>query len=385
MENATRVKPFFYLLGIVTAAFSIFAAVLMTEPGQSLDLPRAWVVGYFELRWLMIAINLALLAGLWWLNGKYRFLKSLWLWLASAGVITCIIAANFLLVLFFPSYQHGANYISVAEADAMFADEDVFYAIELNGEVRGYPRKHLEIPHIAGAKFGDDEVIMTFCALSNLPVVYPQDIGTGESDIGILIQVHNNLVMVDRKSNELIQQITGRTEFSNKKLRSYPNEMMTWASFKQLYPDAEVFVYEFNRVVDSFLLAIFEGPMEKQFSEEHGAIFPTLNLTDTRLPNKEQVWGLDISGEQAAFTLAFMQQNPTFAFELGGRPLLIHYDSQYGTVNLFDRSIDGEPISVSQVDRRGKSPSGSLKKLPMHNGVFWMVWSHWFPETRVFN
>jgi hypothetical protein len=29
--------------------------------------------------------------------------------------------------------------------------------------------------------------------------------------------------------------------------------------------------------------------------------------------------------------------------------------------------------------------NGRLQQLPMHNGVFWMVWSHWYPDTQVFN
>lgn len=40
--------------------------------------------------------------------------------------------------------------------------------------------------------------------------------------------------------------------------------MMTSANIKKLYPDAEVFIYEFNRTLDNLLLALFEGPMEKQ-------------------------------------------------------------------------------------------------------------------------
>ena len=133
--------------------------------------------------------------------------------LASFGVVICIVAANFLLPVFFPSYQYGATYISVTEADAILDDGDVIYAVEIEGDVRGFPRKHLEIPHIAGDTIGGIDVVMTFCALSNLPVVIEQDFGYGESDLGILIQTHNNLVMVDRNSCELIQQITREPEF----------------------------------------------------------------------------------------------------------------------------------------------------------------------------
>ena len=374
----------FLTLAVVTAIFSIFLAVLMTEPGQSLNLPREWVVGYYANRWFFIVINLVLLAALWWLNNKYQFWRRIWMVLASTGVILCIIAANFMLPTLFPAYQHDANYVTVAEADELLSDDAVIYAVEINGETKGYPRKHLEIPHIAGANIGGEEVVMTFCGLSNLPVVYDQDIGHGRSDLGVLLQTHNNLLMVDRESGELIQQITGNAEFAGKKLKTHPNTMMSWANFKRLYPDAEVFIYEFNRALDGILEALFEGPMEKQFSEEHGAIFPTLAMEDNRLPNKEEIWGLDTGSEQAAFTRDFLQENPTFQFNLGGNEYVIAYNAEYDAVNLFERSIDGRVIDVENIDISGQTSAGKLSKVPLHNGVFWMIWAHWFPDTKVF-
>jgi hypothetical protein len=357
----------------------------MTEPGQSLNLPRSWIINYHANKWTIMSLNIVLLGGLWYLNSKFQFWKNMWMYLASLGVIFCIIAANFLLTAFFPSYQYDANYVSIQEANDILSDDDIIYAVENNGETKGFPRKHLEIPHIAGASIGGEDVMMTFCALSNLAVVYEQDIGYGESDIGILIQVHNNLLMVDRESGELIQQITGKTEFSGKELKSYPNEMMSWRVFKQLYPDAEVFIYDFNRLLDTLLLALFEGPMEKQFSEEFGPIFPTLSMQDNRLPYKEQVWGLNIEGEQVAFTKNFMENNPTYEFEQGGKQLVIYYDKEFDIVTLFEQTIDTSPAGIADLDFKGNTPHGKLKKIPLHNGVFWMIWSHWFPDTKLYS
>lgn len=39
-----------WLLGIVSVCMAIFAAVLMTEPGQMLDVERSWIVQYHEYR-----------------------------------------------------------------------------------------------------------------------------------------------------------------------------------------------------------------------------------------------------------------------------------------------------------------------------------------------
>ncbi len=385
IEATKNQRMLFIVVAIVTAAYSIFAAVLMTEPGQSLNLPRSWVVTYYQYRWFFIGLNVVLLAYLWYLHLTLNIWMKFWMSLATIGVGVCIVAANFLLTAFFPSYQYGANYVSIEEADSILDDSDVIYAVEINREVRGYPRKHLEIPHIAGDNIGGKEVVMTFCALSNLPVVIEQDIGFGKSDIGILIQTHNNLVMVDRQSGELIQQITRKTEYSDNEIVSHPNTMTTWGSFKVLYPEAKVFNYEFNRVVDSLLLTMFEGPMEKQFNNEYGPIFPTLAMSDKRLLPKEQVWGFDIGNVQVAFTRSFVQKNPLFKFTLEELPLVLVYDEEHDIVNLFDGAIDGQLIDFESIDFRGITENEQLAQLPMHNGVFWMVWSHWYPNTLVYD
>ena len=342
------------------------AAIVMTEPGQTLALPRDWVVTYFAHRYMFIVVTFAGLAGLWWLHYRYRLGHRWWMIAASAGVVVCTMLANFFLSTIFPTYQHRAEYVSVAVADRALTDEDVIYAVEINGETRGFPQEHMKIPHIAGATIGGKNVVMTFCALSNLPVVFDQTVGPNFADLRVLLQTHNNLIMSDRQSGEVIQQITGRAEFSDRVLTQYPNTMLSWRAFKRAYPDAQVFLYPFDRKLDEIILAIFEEPLKRQFSEAHGPMFPTLALADQRLSNKAQVWGVDVGGEQAAFTREFLIANPEFTFDLGGKSLVITYDTALATAKLFDRTPEG-------------------KHLPMHNGVFWMVWAHWFPATQVFD
>lgn len=384
MNDITKQQSrWFLLVAFVTATFSIFSAVLMTEPGQSLNLPRQWVVAYYQYRWLFIAVNLGLLGYLWYLHQKFNIWSKVKMILASTGVLTCIIAANFLLALFFPSYQYSANYVPVSQADKVLQDDEIVYAVEINGEVRGYPREHLVIPHIAGDTIGGKDVVMTFCALSNLPVVIEQDIGHGQSDLGILIQTHNNLVMVDRRSGELVQQINMQSEFDETHINVHPNTMMTWENFKDIYPQGEVFIYEFERAVDSFLLTIFDKPMQRQFSEDHGPMFPTLDMSDDRVGFKEQVWGLDMGQEQIAFTREFAQQNPRFEFEMNEQPMIMVYDEQRDILNVFSLQKEGQTVSVESVDIRGYSDQGRLEQVPLHNGVFWMIWSHWYPQTQL--
>jgi hypothetical protein len=378
-------QQLFLTVALTTAGLSIFSAVLMTEPGQSLNLPRSWTITYYQYRWQLITLNIGLLALLWHLHARFAIWSRVWMSLASLGVAICIPATNFLLALLFPSAQHDANYASLATADALLDDNAIIYAVEINNEVRGYPRSHMEIPHIAGDNIGGKDVALTFCALSNLPMVIEQDIGLGTpSELGILIQTHNNLVMVERNSGELIQQITMNPEFTDAKIITHPNTMMSWKHFKQAYPQAKVFLYASDRAVDSFLQNVFEQPMKKQFDRSQGAIFPTLDMQDQRLNPKEQVWGFDNGTSQVAFTRAFALENPAYRFELDGQALVLVYDEEVDTVSLFNQKVDNQLLEFENVDFRGVTDNGRLHQLPMHNGVFWMVWSHWYPDTQLF-
>jgi hypothetical protein len=385
MRNKTNVSTvIFYAVAIITAGLAIFFAVIMTEAGQFLNIPREWMIGYYSNKWTFIVLNLVFLALLWFLNIKYNIWRKLWMYLASLGVVISIISANFLMPIIFPTSQYTANYVSITEADKILEDDSIIYAVEINGEAKGYPRKHLELPHVAGANIGGEEVAMTFCGLSNLPIVYEQSMLGGKSKLGVLSQTHNNLLMVEMNSGELIQQITATTEFSKKKLKTYPNTMMSWKSFKSLYPKAEVFIHPFERPLDTVLRLMLAGPTVQQFSEEYGPAFPTLSLKDHRLTNKDQVWGLDAGSEQAAFSKSFFEKNPIYSFSLGGGEYVIVYDSEYDVVNLFNRSVDGKIIEVTEIDRNGQTPTVKLKKEALHNGIFWMIWVEWFPDTKVF-
>ncbi len=87
-------------------------------------------------------------------------------------------------------------------------------------------------------------------------------------------------------------------------------------------------------------------------------------------------------GSQAAFTRSFLQSHPVYPFELGGQRLLIVYDAEHGIVSLFDGPANDV---VAEIAKTGIDSVEGLTRLPIHNGVFWMVWAHRFPETLVFS
>lgn len=380
MNSAT--KPF-SILAIFTATYSIFSVLLMSDIGQFIALPKSGVILYYQFAWLFGGINLILLAVLWYMHLKCKVGPRWLMIVASIGVPLCVFAANTMNGLLFPTKQHTATYVSVLEADTILEDKQVIYVLELNGVVRGYPQDHLELPHVAGAEFGDEKVAMTYCGLSNLPVAIGQDIGFGESDFRVMAQVNNNLILKDHETGELVQQITATTEFGGEPLTVYPNTMMTWKSFKELYPEGQVFTYAFDRMIDPMFRWFFAKTLEIQDDREKGAAFPTVSLDDKRLNAKELVWGYRKGESQIAFTREFAQQNPIHKFDINDEPLVLVYDAGHDIVTLFSRMKDGQEVSFESVDFRGQTETVRLNQKPLYNAVYWMVWTHWFPKTEL--
>lgn len=385
MTNSDLTQPLFAklsftVLALTCAGLAIFAAILMTEPGQLLNLNRDWIINYYRYKWLYAALDLALFFGVMYLGLKYRIWRPVYLILAGVGVSLSLYAANALLDHFFPTKHKNAVYISIEQANSLLANDEIVYAVEIGGEAVAYPRRFMEIPHVAGKNIGGKNIAMTFCALSNLPVVYDTRMNDQETDLGILLQTHNNLVLYDDNSGELIQQITGETEFGAPEMETYANQMMSWKSFKSIYPKGEVFEYKFDRWLDGALLAVFADGMKQQFDPDRGPLFPTLRLDDTRLPLKEQVWGLNINGDRVAFARSFFDKHASYNTTVGSLPIVLSYNTEFDTLGVFRRDAD---IEVTEVDVYGNSSGGKLARVPSYNGVFWMVWSHFFPDTRV--
>lgn len=374
----------FIVIAAVTVTYSLFSVLLMSDVGQFIALPRSWIITHYKFNWLFGGINLLMMASLWYLHVAHNIGRKWWMIWGTVGVLLSIVAANVINYVIFPSKHHGANYITVQEADTKLQDHQVIYVVEINGDVRGYPQDHLEIPHIAGSKIGGEDVAMVYCGLSNFALVFGQDYGYGKSDWGVMAQVHNNLLLKDHESGELIQQITATTEFSGTKLNVYPNTMMNWASFKELYPGAKVFIYPFDRLLDPIIKWAFEASLKIQNDRDRGAAFPTLSMSDKRLNQKELMWGYNSGEAQIAFTRDFAKKNGVYRFELNGEALVLVYDTDHDIVTLFNRIKDGQEVEFQSVDFRGQTETTQLEQMVLYNGVYWMVWSHWFPDTKLY-
>lgn len=355
-------KIIFNVYAALLAFIAIFCVILMTEPGQSLNVPRDWLLHYYDnMAWYITLQSLALI-GLWLLSEKWQMWSRKLMLLATAGVVFTFWGTMHLMPTVFPTQQFSAQFFTVEEADKHIPEEDQrVYVVEMNDEVRIFPRYHVQIPHVAGWQSQGTDYAITYCGLSNLAMVVETDYGLGEANLQVLGQAHNNLIFKDVNNDIAIQQITMQSEFTDHSTKLHTNTQMDWQTAKEMYPDAKVYLYGMDRFVDKLLLNVFEAPLEMQRTEGEKFIFPTLDLVDQRMDVKTEIFGYDNGKAQIAIHPDFARANNGYQFELAGEQLHIDTDGQ--------------------VVRLMNSETG--KQVPTHNGVHFGIWAQFFTDSEV--
>jgi hypothetical protein len=388
MQNNGIINHITWTLVGLSLAIALFGVALFTELGQLLNLPSNWLyaihpyLGWASVLLLLVAMYVV------FRHIRYDFMSRRLMIGYVVLLVGMIIVVNYFVpYIWLRGHHHTAEFISVPEADVLLQDEEDVFVLEIGGDARAYPRDWMMIPHIAGDIVGGDEVVMTYCALTNLPQAFSSYIDGDKTNLKVLSQVHNNLVMVDTNSGELYQQITNSSPVSGKVLSPRSGQRMPWRSFKQLYPDGRVFHIEQSGLLgllDKITYAMFMYSLEDHYTGLD-PLFPTLRLDDKRLPDKEQIWGINLSGDRVAYTLSFLEKTPVHNTMIGGQPVVVAWFPKFETLGVFSRHVDGHVIEVSEIDVYGNTPNGKLERLPQYPNVFWMVWSHWFPDTKVMN
>ncbi len=381
-QKSRFIRFVFVVLALATVIPAVGGAVLLTEAGQMIAIPRSWVVNFFYFR-LPVSVGICITMVLLLLfQGTHRLVKQYVLILLLVGIVGCLFTINsFVPDYWLRSLQHTAQYTSIQVADERLLDNDDVFVLEINGVARAFPRDWMMLPHLAGDDFAGVQATMSYCVLSNLPMAFSSLYEGNTTDYKVIAQVHNNLIFTDKNSGELFQQITGVGEYSNKKLEQYPVQRMPWHSFRALYPDGLVLEYPVPNMLDKITTDLFDRELLKHYSGK--PLFPTLNLKDHRLPNAEQVVGIEAGGEYLAVTRSFLEANPVYNLELGGKNIVLAWFSEYETHGVFKGELNGKPASIKKIDPYGKTPEGKLERLNAYPGVLWMVWSHWHPDTKL--
>ncbi len=371
----------------VALVMSAMAAFVLTEAGQLVNLPRSFAINFFNYReWVALLSVTSLLIALL-INYREKFISRSYTLLSSAAVVGMLVSAFFIMpYFFFLPQQEGAEYISVSEVAGYLSEDEDVLVLEHDGSATAFPTSRIWWPHIAGLQANGQPVNMTYCVLTNSGVAYSLVVAGQTMDMKVLMQTHNNLVFFDEKSGETVQQITGVQDSSGNKLAQFPTQMMRWKDFQKAYPKGKVFFNEFDSLREKTVQLMFGLPLQGYESlDRKDPMFPTLSLADTRIPNKSKVWGVEIAGESLAITKNYLLQQSQLITELGDEKIVIAYFPEFNSVGGFSLSDVSDALPLEQLDFYGNVAGQKLERINVFSEVYWMVWSHFHPDTRLFN
>lgn len=346
---------------------------------------------------------------IWWKNkevcsrGLLAFLVFLFIFNYHSGMINP--------KWMFRSQQHAARFVPVTEAadhmqrslhlahfgpDSYASVDDInVLVLETDNGAYAYSDYYLLQPHVVKADtINNEEVIMTYCGLTNLGIAYSPVIQDNPLDLTVMTQLKNNLVLFDKNSGEAIQQIWGTMERDESKqaMKEWPTIRMPFGSFKQLYPDGKVFINEIASFGENPVLAVWDRLVRHvmmlwgvglNWIDNEKPAFPTIDYKDKRLPMKELVYAISINDDHVVYSKDFViEQGNTINVVIGGEEVVVDYDEEFDSLTAFFNDTNAQ---VRDVDIFGYIEDGTqLSRVnTLKSKLFWFIFVEFFPDTDV--
>ena len=306
------------------------------------------------------------------------------------------------------------SFVSLSVGDRWLDDLEPVIAVEVNGDARAYPLQILMWHEIVIDSIGDVPVIVTFCPLCNTAITFDRRVnGEPRTFITSGALRRSDLIMLDLETESFWQQITGEAIVgtdTGQRLKFLPSQIVSWAEFKQTFPDAVVLSREtgFNR---DYGINPYGG-YDRIGSD---TLFRVDEFGDERLDLKERVVAVEIDGDTVAFPFSELSVHVVLETDVAGRPVVAFWQpdtlsaldksfivgsANVGSAGAFVPLVDGERLSFEARDGEivdtqsgsvwnvlGRAISGPLEGTSLepvvHANHFWFAWSVFQPETRI--
>jgi len=305
------------------------------------------------------------------------------------------------------------DFIPPKKASRWLADNEPVILVEHNGEARAYPLQILIWHEMANDRIGDLPIVVTFCPLCNSSLVFDRRIDGEVHEFGVSGMLRNSdLVMYDRKTDSLWQQLTGEAivgDYTGKRLKVVTSQVVPFEDFRKQFPDGKVLSRNtgHNRPYGKTPYAGYEG--------KRGTIFPVKLEAQVPVHPKERLVTLTGNGKSMAFPFSYLRKRQVAEDKIGGEPFVIFYEERgvsaldseriskskdIGSVGVFSPVVDGERLKFREkkgnfedkqtgstwnlLGRAVDGPMKGKKLKPLQHGVYYaFAWLAFRPDTDV--
>ena len=248
-----------------------------------------------------------------------------------------------------------AVFVSAGEVDYL-RENDLVMTLTHNGITRAYPTRILDHHEIVNDMFGADPVAVTYCPLCGSGLAFDRRQDGQVLDFGVSALLHNSdLVMYDRQTDSLWQQITGEA-FAGKsrgnQLKTLPLSMVTWKDWQQQYPHAQVLT------IEGIESDRYQKDAYGDYAESERLYMP-VSATDARLHPKRVIYGMEIGDRSIAVDADWLAGEGRWSNDYEGKKLLLTRQAN-GEV---EASLAGQQITVHR--------------------MYWFAWYSFHPNTAL--
>ena len=250
----------------------------------------------------------------------------------------------------------------VPARNSRLRDDDRVLGVALQGTARAYPVRILNWHEVVNDRFGDRGIVVTYCPLCGTGMAFEAQIDTTAASFGVSGLLYNSDVLLyDRATQSLWSQIL-KTAVSGPlkgtRLQSVSMAHTSWADWRSRHPDTQVLSTDtgFTRDYQRDPYAGYESVPRLMFDVQH---------RDDRVPLKEWVLGIEVSGTHKAYPFSTLASRVNRQGELldtvNGQRLRIRYQATHRSAEAFDE--------------HGKPWPGTM--------AYWFAWVAFHPQTDV--
>lgn len=289
--------------------------------------------------------------------------------------------------------------VSVTNAGYL-SDNDLVLIVEKSEEVRIYPHPILDWHEIINDKIGNKAFAVTYCPLTGSGICWDRVIDGTETTFGVSGLLYNtNLIPYDRKTNSnwsqmRLQSVNG--ELKETFVKTLPIFETSWATAKQLYPNAKVVSTNtgFSRSYGVYPYG--------NYKTSHSSLLFPVNHEDNRLNAKERVLGILGESKQKAYRIADFVNDEIIVDTLESDLLLIYGNNKRNIITAFKMNntqinktfsvlenqapyilVDNEGTKFDSFGNSDIGPAESL--IPAKSFVaYWFAWAAFYPLTDLY-
>ena len=287
--------------------------------------------------------------------------------------------------------------IDASQADYL-ADSNIVFGIEINGDVRAYPKRILAWHEMFVDDIGGESIVGVYCTLCGTVIIYDNNVDQKKHEIGTSgFLYRSNKLMYDKATQSLWNTFKGEPVIGplvDQGIK-FPHRYVvttTWGEWKKRHPQSKVLSLNTGHSRD-----YDEGVAYQQYFSNDNLMFAVPKL-DTRLNNKSEILALAVNSSTdtpMAISVDFLANNPVYQNNIGNTDFVALTDLS-GAIRIYEsngvnfKNWDQENTVIDEKNNQWRLSESKLEsatgdilaRLPA-NRAFWFGWFSAYPHTQL--